>query len=43
MKAYGHAAGGRPGLARARARFAASVRDVSEFLAAEPLPRPLRE
>ncbi|MBI1735891.1 MAG: 4Fe-4S dicluster domain-containing protein [Candidatus Rokubacteria bacterium] len=41
MKAYGHLLAGEAGWAGRARRFAATVRDVSEFLAAEPLRGPL--
>jgi glycolate oxidase iron-sulfur subunit len=43
MKAYGTLLAGDPAWRGRAARFAASVRDVSEFLAAAPLRGPLRE
>src|SRR5882724_1787446 len=43
MKAYGTLLADDPAWRGRAARFAASVRDVSEFLAAEPLRGPLRE
>ena len=43
MKAYGTLLAGDPAWRGRAERFAASVRDVSEFLAAEPLRGPLRE
>jgi glycolate oxidase iron-sulfur subunit len=43
MKAYGTLLAGDPAWRGRAARFAASVRDVSEFLAAEPLRGPLQE
>ena len=43
MKAYGTLLAGDPAWRGRAERFAASVRDVSEFLAVEPLRGPLRE
>ncbi|HEU5323202.1 MAG TPA: heterodisulfide reductase-related iron-sulfur binding cluster, partial [Methylomirabilota bacterium] len=43
MKAYGTLLAGDPAWAERAARFAASVRDVAELLAREPLRGPLRE
>ena len=43
MKAYGALLAADPAWRGRAARFAASVRDVSEFLAAQPLRGPLRE
>jgi glycolate oxidase iron-sulfur subunit len=41
MKAYGHLLGDDPAYAERAKRFAASVRDLAEFLAREPLRGPL--
>jgi glycolate oxidase iron-sulfur subunit len=41
MKAYGHLLAGDPAYAERARRFAASVRDLAEFLAQEPLRGPL--
>jgi glycolate oxidase iron-sulfur subunit len=41
MKAYGHLLAGDPAYAERAQRFAASVRDLAEFLAQEPLRGPL--
>jgi glycolate oxidase iron-sulfur subunit len=41
MKAYGHLLAADPAYAERAKRFAASVRDLAEFLAAEPLRGPL--
>lgn len=41
MKAYGHNLAGDPAYAERARRFAASVRDLAEFLAQEPLRGPL--
>jgi len=42
MKAYGHLLADEPAYAERAKRFAATVRDVAEFLAQEPLRGPLR-